>query len=81
MAYLEVARHICRKENGIWELPYVLKIEKQISLDKFIKLYDKAGGDIQAITTKIDSIQDKITYHDLYTDLYSAINRWLINDK
>lgn len=80
VAYLEVARHICQKENGNWVLPYVLKIEKQISLDKFIKLYEKAGGDIQSITTKIDSIQDKIKYHDQYADLYSAINRWISND-
>lgn len=80
MAYIEMGRHICQKRDGVWDMPYVLKIEKQISLDQFSKLYEKADKDLESITTKIDSIQNKIDYWDRYTDLYKTINAWFNND-
>lgn len=80
-AYLEVARHICQKDKeGNFELPFVLKIEKQVSLDNFIKLYDNTNGDVKGIILKIDSIQNKISYHNQYTDLYRTLNTWINND-
>ena len=80
--YITLCNHICKKDkDGKWELPYVLKIDKQISLDNFSKLYDKSGKNIESIILKIDSIQNKVKYHDEYTDLYRTINTWLNSDK
>jgi hypothetical protein len=79
--YVSLCRHICRKENNEWVLPYVLRIPKQMSLNDFSKLYEKAGGNLESITTKIDSIQNKINYHDTYLNLYTTLNTWFNRDK
>lgn len=78
--YITLCRHICNKKDGEWVLPYVLKIKTQISLDDFIKLYNKSGKNIEKITTKIDTIQSTINYHDKYDNLYFTINNWFNRD-
>lgn len=79
-AYIGLCNHICKKDSkGEWELPYVLKIEKQISLDNFSNLYKKANKNIDDIILKIDSIQNNKNYHNKYTSLYLTIYKWLNN--
>jgi hypothetical protein len=78
--YITLCNHICQKDkNGTWLMPFVLKIDKQISLDNFSKLYEKTGGNLDSITSKIDSIQNKVNYHNQYSNLYLTINTWLSN--
>jgi hypothetical protein len=78
--YVTMCNRICKKENGSWLMPFVLKIEKQISLCDFSKLYEKAGKNLEKITTKIDSIQSTIKYHNKYDNLYLTINTWFNRD-
>jgi hypothetical protein len=81
VAYVSFCNHVCKKDKeGLWLLPYVLKIEKQISLDDFSKLYKQAGGKLESITTKIDSIQNNKDYHNKYTNLFLTINTWFNRD-
>jgi hypothetical protein len=79
-AYVNLCRHICQKKDGLWVLPYVLKIKTQISLGDFSKLYVKAEKNLDRITTKIDSVQSTISYHNRYDNLYLTINKWLTKD-
>jgi hypothetical protein len=75
--YIKLCNHICQKNNGSWRLPYVLKMNNQITLLEFSKLYIKSGKNLELILTKIDSLQTNVKYHNAYTDLYLTINKWL----
>lgn len=78
--YISFCNHVCQTKDGAYRLPHVLKIKNQISLDEFSKLHKKAGGKLETIIDKIDSLQTNVKYHGKYTDLYLTINKWL-NDK
>jgi len=75
--YVKFCNHICQKKDGDFRLPYVLKINNQITIDEFSKLYLKSGNKLDVILTKIDSLQTNVKYHGKYTDLYLTINKWL----
>lgn len=75
--YVKFCNHICQKKDGDFRLPYVLKINNQITVDEFSKLYAKSGNKLDVILTKIDSLQTNVKYHGKYTDLYLTINKWL----
>lgn len=79
--YIDLCRHICKKDkDGSWDMYFVLKIQKQISLDQFSVLYKRSGKNLDAIIAKVDSVQNKVDYHNTYTDLFKTINSWFIND-
>lgn len=79
--YIELCRHICKKDkDGSWDMYFVLNIQKQISLDQFSSLYKRSGNSLDAIIAKVDSVQNKVDYHNTYTDLFKTINSWFIND-
>lgn len=80
--YINYCNHLCLKnQDGSWRLSHVLKIENQISLNEFAKLYEKAGNKLDIILSKVDSLQTNKKYHDKYIDVYLTINKWLSNNK
>ena len=79
--YVSLCNHLCQKnKDGSWRLPHVLKIKNQLSLNDFSKLYEKAGENLELITSKIDSLQTNVKYHGKYTDIYLTINKWLTKE-
>lgn len=82
IAYVNICRVICKKdENGNWEMPFVLNIKKQISLESFLKLYKKSGNNAESILLKIKNIQNVIDYQLRYSDLAATMETWIDNDK
>lgn len=79
--YVKLCYHLIEKnKDGSYKLPYVLKIKTQITLDDFSKLYKKSGNSLEKISTKIDTIQSTIEYHNKYDNLYLTINNWFNRD-
>jgi hypothetical protein len=78
--YVTLCNHICLKNaDGTWRMPFVLRMKNQLSLNDFSKLYEKAGKNLESITSRIDSLQTNVKYHGKYTDIYLTINKWLNN--